>query len=184
MHSDMQSYNIDSITSTFMTEKYIVEINHTQLKIDQQLKPTIYCLLIQMFLAIFKSSFVQTYVPTIFVTFREIDSISKWTISISNEHKNGANASFSVKSKIFPKLKAQILQMRNQNVQESLGFTVERKKIKKKINLSLCFHQSKIVTFFDFLVHKLNLLFCILNHRNFHFFLLLYSLKSHLSKMV
>ena len=30
--------------------------------------------------------------------------------------KNGANASFSVQGKIFPKLKVQILQMRYQNV--------------------------------------------------------------------
>ena len=39
-----------------------------------------------------------------------------------------ANASFSVQSKIFPKLKAQILQMRYQNVQEGSSFTVKRKK--------------------------------------------------------
>ena len=42
--------------------------------------------------------------------------------------KNGANASFSVQSKIFPKLKAQILQMRYQNVQKGSGFTVTLKK--------------------------------------------------------
>ena len=47
---------------------------------------------------------------------------------ISNEHKNGANASFSVQSKIFPNLKAQILQMRYQNIQEGSGFILERKK--------------------------------------------------------
>ena len=41
--------------------------------------------------------------------------------------KNGANASFSVQSKMFPKLKAQILQMRYQNVSESSGSTVEKK---------------------------------------------------------
>ena len=41
--------------------------------------------------------------------------------------KNGTNASFSVQSKIFPKLKAQILQIRYQNVQEGSGFTVEEK---------------------------------------------------------
>ena len=43
--------------------------------------------------------------------------------------KNGTNASFSVQSKIFPKLKAQILQMRYQNVQEGTSFTSERKKL-------------------------------------------------------
>ena len=41
--------------------------------------------------------------------------------------KNGAAASFSVQSKILPKLKAQILQMRQKNVQEGPGFTIERK---------------------------------------------------------
>ena len=40
--------------------------------------------------------------------------------------KNGANAPFSVQSKIFPKLKTQ---MRYQNVQEGSNFTVEREKI-------------------------------------------------------
>ena len=39
--------------------------------------------------------------------------------------KNGVNASFSVQSKIFPKLKAQIFQMRYQNVQEGSSFTEE-----------------------------------------------------------
>ena len=39
--------------------------------------------------------------------------------------KNGANASFSVKSTLFPELKVQILQMRYQNVQESSSFTVK-----------------------------------------------------------
>ena len=42
--------------------------------------------------------------------------------------KNGANATFSVQSKKFPKLKAQILQIRYQNLQEDSSFTVERKK--------------------------------------------------------
>ena len=42
--------------------------------------------------------------------------------------KNGSNTSFTVQSKIFPKLKAQIWQMRYQNIQEGSGFTVERKK--------------------------------------------------------
>ena len=42
--------------------------------------------------------------------------------------KNGA--SFSVVCEIFPKLKAQILQTRYQNVQKSSGFTVERKNLK------------------------------------------------------
>ena len=41
--------------------------------------------------------------------------------------KNGANASFSVQSKIFPKTKAQILQMRYQNVKEGSSFSAERK---------------------------------------------------------
>ena len=39
--------------------------------------------------------------------------------------KNGANASFSVQRKIFPKLKAKILQIRYQNVQKGSKFTVE-----------------------------------------------------------
>ena len=43
---------------------------------------------------------------------------------------NGANISFSVQSKIFPKLKAHILQMRHQNIQEGLGFTVGTKILK------------------------------------------------------
>ena len=43
--------------------------------------------------------------------------------------KNGANASFQVQSKIFPKLKSQILQMRYQHVPAGSGFTVERKKV-------------------------------------------------------
>ena len=38
--------------------------------------------------------------------------------------KNWVNASFSVQSKTFSKLKAQILQMRYQNVQKGLGHTV------------------------------------------------------------
>ena len=42
--------------------------------------------------------------------------------------KNGVNGSFSVQSKIFTKLKAQIIQMRYQNVQEGSSFTAERKK--------------------------------------------------------
>ena len=41
--------------------------------------------------------------------------------------ENGANASFSVQCNIFPKLKAQILQMRYQNVYEGSGFTTEKK---------------------------------------------------------
>ena len=49
--------------------------------------------------------------------------------------KNGANASFSVQSKIFPKLKAQILQVRYQNVQNGSNFTIERKK-SENFNLS------------------------------------------------
>ena len=52
--------------------------------------------------------------------FRVSNSVS----SISNEHKNGDNTSFSVPSKIFPKLKARILQMRFQNFQGSSDFTV------------------------------------------------------------
>ena len=42
--------------------------------------------------------------------------------------KNGANASFSVQSKVFPKLKAQILEIGYQNVQEGLGFTAKKMK--------------------------------------------------------
>ena len=76
--------------------------------------------------------------------------------------KNGANASFSVQSKIFPKLKAQILQMRYQNVQEGSSFTVKRKK-SENFNLSSCLHQSEMVIFFDFLKHKLDSLFYIIN---------------------
>ena len=43
-------------------------------------------------------------------------------LGISNGHKNGANISFSVQSKTFPKLKAQIWKMRSQNVPEASGF--------------------------------------------------------------
>ena len=50
------------------------------------------------------------------------------TSCIRNGHNNGANASFSVQSKIFPKLEAQILQMRYQSVPACSSFTVERKK--------------------------------------------------------
>ena len=59
---------------------------------------------------------------------------------ISNGQKTAANAnaSFSVQSKIFPKLKAQILQMRFKNVQEGSSFTVERK-IYEIFILSSCF---------------------------------------------
>ena len=39
---------------------------------------------------------------------------------------------FSVQSKMIPKLKAQILQVRYQNVSAGSGFTVERKKSKNK----------------------------------------------------
>ena len=39
--------------------------------------------------------------------------------------KNGANAPFSVQSKIFPKLKVQILQMWYQNAQEGSSFAAE-----------------------------------------------------------
>ena len=67
-------------------------------------------------------------------------------INISNGHKNGANASFSVQSKIFPKRKAQILQMRYRNVQEGSSFTAERKNC-EIFNISSCFHQSKQVIF-------------------------------------
>ena len=62
---------------------------------------------------------------------------------------NGDNASFSVQSKIFPRLKAQILQMGYQNIQVGLGFTVEG------INLwkfqSIMFSSVKNRHFFDFL---------------------------------
>ena len=43
--------------------------------------------------------------------------------------QNWANDSFPVQSKIFPKLKAKILQMRYLNVQEGPEFAVESKKI-------------------------------------------------------
>ena len=39
---------------------------------------------------------------------------------------------FSVQSKIFPKLKVQILQISYQNVQEGSGFTVEKKLLKTR----------------------------------------------------
>ena len=58
--------------------------------------------------------------------------------------KNGAMPLFQ--SKICPKLKAQILQMRLQNVQEGLSFTAERKNC-EIFNLSSYFHPSKIVFF-------------------------------------
>ena len=46
-----------------------------------------------------------------------------------NEHKNGVNASFSVQSKTFSKVKAQSFQMRSKNVQEgSRGRSVEFKR--------------------------------------------------------
>ena len=41
--------------------------------------------------------------------------------------KIGANASFSVQSEIFLKLKAQILQMSHKNVQKGSDFTVDKK---------------------------------------------------------
>ena len=59
---------------------------------------------------------------------------------------NGDNASFSVQCKIFPKLKAQISQMRHQNVLEGLSPAVNRKKT-ENYNLSSCFHQTKMVFF-------------------------------------
>ena len=62
---------------------------------------------------------------------------------------NGANgASFSVQSKIFPKIKAKIFQIRYQNVQEGSSFSVERKN-SEIFNVS-CFYQSKIIFFFIF----------------------------------
>ena len=63
--------------------------------------------------------------------------------------KNGAIATFSVQCKIFPQLKSQILQMWHQNVQEGSSFTVKRKN-SENLNLSSCFHQSKMVILFDF----------------------------------
>ena len=74
--------------------------------------------------------------------------------------KNGGNNSFSVQSKLFPKLKAQILQMRYQNVQKGSSFTAKREKI---VKFSPCFHQSKTVFFLE---HKLNSLFYILDLEN------------------
>ena len=69
--------------------------------------------------------------------------------------------------KVFPKPKAQILKLRNQNVPEDSNFTVEKKR-SENFNLSSCFHQSKIVISFIFSKHKLNSLFYILNHRHFN----------------
>ena len=82
--------------------------------------------------------------------------------------KNGANASFSVQSKIFPKLKYQILQMRYQNVQEGSSFTEERKNW-EIFNLS----SVKNGHFFNFLKHKLNLFFYTINLKNFNNFLVI-----------
>ena len=59
--------------------------------------------------------------------------------------KNCANATFSVQSKIFPKQKVKILQMRYQNVPDGLSYTIEREKKSEIFNLSY-FHQSKMVT--------------------------------------
>ena len=52
------------------------------------------------------------------------------------------------------KLKAQILQMRYQNVQEGLKFSVERF---ENFNLSSYFHQSKIVIILNFYVNFQNI---------------------------
>ena len=57
-------------------------------------------------------------------------------VFISKGHKNGANVSFLVESKIYPKLKGQILQMRYQNIHEGSDFTAERKK-NEIFNLSM-----------------------------------------------
>ena len=65
---------------------------------------------------------------------------------ISNGHKNEVNASFSVQSKILHKLKGQISHIRYQNVQENSGYTIE-KHFLETLNLSSCFHQSKIANF-------------------------------------
>ena len=83
--------------------------------------------------------------------------------------KNAANnASFSVQNKIFPKLKAQILQRIKM-------FTMVQALLLKEKNceifsLSSCFYQSKIVIFYDFLKQNLNSLFYILNLKNFNNF--------------
>ena len=67
--------------------------------------------------------------------------LPKSRADISNGHKNGAN--ISVQRKIFPKLKAQIIQIWYLNVQEGSSFTAGRKNC-KIFNLSSCFHQSRI----------------------------------------
>ena len=58
------------------------------------------------------------------------------SLSISNGHKNGANVSYSVQSKILPEIKAQILQIGYQNVQEGLGFTAKKNKFQSIIMFS------------------------------------------------
>ena len=76
--------------------------------------------------------------------------------------KNGTNVSFSVQSNILPEVKAQILQMRYQNVQGLLGFTEERKKI-CNIQFIIMFLSVKNCNFFfQFFKHILNSLFSIL----------------------
>ena len=56
------------------------------------------------------------------------------TLAMSTKYR--INASYSVQSKIFPKLKAQILQMRYQNFEEGSSFTTEKKNVK----FSICHH--------------------------------------------
>ena len=53
---------------------------------------------------------------------------------------------FQFKVKKNPKLKAQILQMRYQNVPGSPGYNLDRNN-SEIVNLSSCFYQSKIVIF-------------------------------------
>ena len=77
--------------------------------------------------------------------------------------KNGANASFLVHSKIFPKLNVQILQIRYQNVQEGSSFTVKRE---KKSEISVYHHVfiSQKWIFFQFF--KASIEFAILHNKS------------------
>ena len=55
--------------------------------------------------------------------------LSTLNFHISNGHKIWGQRPFSVQSRIFPKLRAQILQMRYQLILKGSGFPAERKKI-------------------------------------------------------
>ena len=67
--------------------------------------------------------------------------------------------SFSVQSEIFPRLKAQILQIRYQNILEGLGFTVERK---NRIIISIIIF-SEILSFLNGLNHNFPFDICFCN---------------------